>query len=265
MDLSTSSQVMGTGRASRLDRLARKAVIGSLARLPRGKLHITEPNGRRLTLGQGEPEAELTITDHRVWRSMMTGGALGAAEAYIEGYWEAADLVSVIRLFAANVEPMQARDRTGLRRLARPARALWQWSRRNTRAGAKRNIEAHYDLGNDFFALFLDQRMQYSSAVYPHAGASLEEASGHKLTLICEQLELTPETHLLEIGTGWGGLAIHAAPHYGCRVTRPPCPRSSIATPGKRYAPPVWSSKSRCWNATTANSPAPMTGLCPWK
>jgi cyclopropane-fatty-acyl-phospholipid synthase len=219
MDLSTTTRVMETGRPSRLDRLARAAVVRALARMPKGTLHIREPDGRRLTLGQGEPEAELTITDHRAWRRMMTGGALGAAEAFIEGYWEAADLVSVIRFFAANVEPMQTRDRTGLRRLARPARALWQWSRRNTRAGARRNIEAHYDLGNDFFALFLDRQMQYSSAVYPHAAASLEEASEHKLTLICDQLELTPDTHLLEVGTGWGGLAIHAASEYGCRVT----------------------------------------------
>ncbi len=219
MDLSTTTRVVETARPSRLDRLARTAVVRALARMPQGRLHIREPDGRQLTLGQGWPEAQLTITDQRAWRRMMTGGALGAAEAFIEGYWEAADLVSVIRFFAANVEPMQARDRTGLRRLARPGRALWQWSRRNTRAGAKRNIEAHYDLGNEFFALFLDQHRQYSSAVYPYAAASLEEASEHKLTLVCEQLELAPETHLLEIGTGWGGLAIHAARHYGCRVT----------------------------------------------
>lgn len=219
MDLSTTTRVAETARLSRLDRLARSAVVRALARMPYGRLRIREPDGGCTTVGRGSPEAELTITDQRAWRKMMTGGALGAAEAFIAGYWEAADLVSVIRFFAANVEPMQARDRTGLRRLAGPARALWQWRRRNTRAGAKRNIEAHYDLGNDFFALFLDQHMQYSSAVFPYAAASLEEASEHKLTLICEQLALGPDNHLLEIGSGWGGLAIHAARHYGCRVT----------------------------------------------
>jgi cyclopropane-fatty-acyl-phospholipid synthase len=231
MDLSNIHGGRAASEPRRLDRFARNAVVRALGRLPRGHLVITEPDGGRTELGRGEPSAALTVTDPRAWRLMMTGGALGAAEGYIAGYWESRDLVAVIRFFAANVEPMQERDRTGLRWLARPARAFLQWLRRNSRTGAKRNIEAHYDLGNDFFALFLDREMMYSSAVYPDADTDLDEAQIHKLRLICEQLELSPDVHLLEIGTGWGALAIHAARHYGCRVTT-----ATISPEQYRYA-----------------------------
>jgi cyclopropane-fatty-acyl-phospholipid synthase len=108
---------------------------------------------------------------------------------------------------------------SGMARIGGAALKLAHWYHRNTRAGSRRNIHAHYDLGNELFELFLDPTMMYSSAVFPRPDASLEEASVHKLDLICRKLELTPDDHLLEIGTGWGGLALHAARNYGCRVT----------------------------------------------
>ena len=201
-----------------MDRAARRLVLDSLRRFPVGQLTITEPDGKRAVIGKGGPAASLHMLDWRTYRMMMTGGALGAAEAFMEGLWRSDDLVAVIRYFAANVEPMQALE--GLTtRLARPMLAALHVINRNSIRGSRRNIAAHYDLGNDFFSLFLDRQMMYSSAIYPRADAGLDEAAVHKLDVVCRKLGLTADHHLLEIGTGWGGLAIHAARHYGCRVT----------------------------------------------
>lgn len=201
-----------------MDRAARRLVLDSLQRFPVGQLTITEPDGNRVVMGEGAPAASLHMLDWRTYRMMMTGGALGAAEAFMEGLWRSDDLVAVIRYFAANVEPMQALE--GLTtRLARPMLAALHVINRNSIRGSRRNIAAHYDLGNDFFSLFLDRQMMYSSAIYPRADAELDEAAVHKLDVVCRKLGLTADHHLLEIGTGWGGLAIHAARHYGCRVT----------------------------------------------
>ena len=201
-----------------MDRVARRLVLDSLQRFPVGELTITEPDGNRVVIGEGFPSASLHMLDWRTYRMMMTGGALGAAEAFMEGLWRSDNLVAVIRYFAANVEPMQSLE--GLTtRLARPMLAALHVINRNSIRGSRRNIAAHYDLGNDFFSLFLDRQMMYSSAIYPRADADLDEAAVHKLDVVCRKLGLTADHHLLEIGTGWGGLAIHAARHYGCRVT----------------------------------------------
>ena len=201
-----------------MDRVARRLVLDSLQRFSVGELTITEPDGNRVVIGEGFPSASLHMLDWRTYRMMMTGGALGAAEAFMEGLWRSDNLVAVIRYFAANVEPMQSLE--GLTtRLARPMLAALHVINRNSIRGSRRNIAAHYDLGNDFFSLFLDRQMMYSSAIYPRADADLDEAAVHKLDVVCRKLGLTADHHLLEIGTGWGGLAIHAARHYGCRVT----------------------------------------------
>ena len=134
----------------------------------------------------------------------------------MDGLWSSPDLVALVRLGARNGEALD-RPRRWLRPLIGPARALGR--ARNTIHRSRRQIAAHYDLGNDLFALFLDERMMYSSAIFPTAGATLEDAALHKLELVCRKLDLGPGDHLLEIGTGWGGLAVHAATHYGCRVT----------------------------------------------
>ena len=200
------------------DRTARRFVLASLAQFPQGCLHLTEPDGNCITLGEGSPEASLEMHDWRTYRMMFTGGGLGAAEAYMENLWSSDDLTAVVRFFAANVVHMQALEK-GVARLIRPLRAWFHAMNRNSLRGSRRNISAHYDLGNDFFSLFLDKQMMYSSAVFESESESLEQASERKLDLICQKLDLKPEHHLLEIGTGWGGMAIWAARHYGCRVT----------------------------------------------
>lgn len=199
--------------------LARSAVLDRLARLSDGRLHVTD--GRdTLQFGQAEagPPVTIRIDDPSAWTDIATGGSLGAAEAYMAGKWSVSDLPELVRLFLRN-RPVLERLDGGLARLGAPLLRFAHWCHRNTRRGSRRNIRAHYDLGNELFELFLDPSMMYSSAVFPDAGATLDEASRHKLDLVCRKLQLGPGDHLLEIGTGWGGLAVHAARHYGCRVT----------------------------------------------
>lgn len=208
----------GKAGPSGLDALSRRFVLSSLGRFPHGSITLIEPNGETTVLGQGAPAARLEVCDWRAYRLLFSGGGLGAGEAYMEGLWRSDDLVQVVRFFAANIVAMQQLDK-GLARMAAPARKLLHYWNRNSVRGSKRNISAHYDLGNDFFSLFLDPTMMYSSAVFDASTQTLEQASLAKLDLICEKLALKPDHHLLEVGTGWGGMAIHAAQRYGCRVT----------------------------------------------
>ncbi|MFK7829668.1 MAG: class I SAM-dependent methyltransferase [Congregibacter sp.] len=165
-----------------------------------------------------EPHAEIVIHNRDAFGKVLMGGTIAAGEAYIDGDWSSPDLTEVTRLFSANMESMnsmEANQHWYTKIALRIAHAM----NRNTHTGSKRNISAHYDLGNDFFSLFLDPTMMYSAAVFEQADSTLNEAAVAKLDEICRQLELTPSDHLLEIGTGWGGMAIHAATHYGCKVT----------------------------------------------
>jgi cyclopropane-fatty-acyl-phospholipid synthase len=164
------------------------------------------------------PHADVTIHNPRTYWRVLTGGTIGSGEAYIDGDWTSRNVTEVTRLFSANMATMEAMS-DKQHWWTKLALKIAHWGNRNTQTGSKKNISAHYDLGNEFFALFLDPTMMYSSAVFPRADATLEEASLHKLDLICQSLELKPEDHLIEIGTGWGGMAIHAAENYGCRVT----------------------------------------------
>lgn len=201
-----------------IDRVARTFVLRALGRFPHSGVVLLEPDGTRVRIGQQPSEAEIRVLDWRVYRMLFTGGGLGAAEAYMEGLWASDDLVAVVRFFAANVVPMQQLD-AGLARLVKPLRRMLHTLNRNSIRGSRRNIAAHYDLGNSFFSLFLDPTMMYSSAVYRSEETSLDQAAVDKLDLVCRKLNLASHHHLLEIGTGWGGMAIHAAKHYGCRVT----------------------------------------------
>jgi cyclopropane-fatty-acyl-phospholipid synthase len=143
---------------------------------------------------------------------------VGAGEAYIGGHWRADDLTALIRLMIVNRDVMQSME-GGAAIATAPLRRILHWLNRNSPDGSRRNIAAHYDLGNDLFALMLDETMAYSCAVFEREDATLHEAQLAKFERICRKLRLAPDDHLLEIGTGWGGLAIHAARHYGCRVT----------------------------------------------
>jgi cyclopropane-fatty-acyl-phospholipid synthase len=200
------------------DTLARAGIGQVLGRVRCGEIEVIEGNSSR---SYGEPGADLRATvrinDPAAWRGPYRG-SVGLGEGYVNGLWETDDLVPLIRIAARELREMD-----GLRGLVARPRGLWHKLRglvpENTRPGARSNISAHYDLGNELFQSFLDERMMYSCAYWPEPGASLEEAQLAKLDRICERLRLGPDVHLLEIGTGWGGMAIHAARHSGCRVT----------------------------------------------
>ena len=156
--------------------------------------------------------------DRSLYRQMLTGGSIATGEAYMRGLWTSPDLVAVMRLFSANLTTLEMLE-SKQSWLVRLGLKLSHALKRNTHSGSRENISAHYDLGNEFFALFLDPTMMYSAAVFQSDETGLDEASVAKLEELCHQLELTDSDHLLEIGTGWGGMAIHAAKHYGCKVT----------------------------------------------
>ncbi|OLO04145.1 SAM-dependent methyltransferase [Salinicola socius] len=224
MTTARSSTADRTPEAPRLSRWLRPRLLKALDALQGGHLTLREGD-EVLELGQPTPNTppihvEVTIHDADVWRRFAFDGTVGVAEAYMDGAWEVDDLVGLIRLFARNVERVNDRMENGTARFSRWALAALYTLQRNTARRSKRHIAAHYDLGNELFATFLDrQHWMYSSAVFPHAEATLEEASTHKLDIILDKLALEPHHHLLEIGTGWGGLAIHAARTRGCRVT----------------------------------------------
>jgi len=198
--------------------LSGATVRAALRRLEAGRLEVVD-RGRRLAFGPpvADLKATVTVNDPAAWRGPLHG-SLGLGEAYVDGAWDTDDLVALIRIAAREL-----RDLDGLRgAVARPRGLLHRVAHAvpaSTRSKARENISAHYDLGNDLFASFLDERMMYSCAYFAEPGASLEQAQLAKLERICERLQLGPETHLLEIGTGWGGLAMHAATTRGCRVT----------------------------------------------
>ncbi|SDK47201.1 SAM-dependent methyltransferase [Billgrantia gudaonensis] len=204
----------------RLSRWLKPHLLATLDRLEGGRITLIEGSDCH-HLGQGgELNVTLVVREPRAWRRLALGGSVGAAEAYIDGDWEVDDLVTLVRLFALNLERVNGELETGTARVGRWLLGALHWLQRNTPAGAKRNIAAHYDIGNDLFATFLDrEHAMYSSALFPHPAASLEEASTHKLDRLLDRLDVRAEHHLLEIGTGWGGLAIHAARTRGCRVT----------------------------------------------
>jgi cyclopropane-fatty-acyl-phospholipid synthase len=163
------------------------------------------------------PAATVRIHDARTFAELAFGGSIGAAEAYMLGFWDADDLTSVIRVLLRNRAVLDGLE-TGAARLKAPLQRALHWLNRNTRAGSRRNIAAHYDLGNEFFALWLDPSLMYSAAFFPSPTTTLEEASAAKNELICRKLSLSPADRLLEIGTGWGGFALHAARNFGCRI-----------------------------------------------
>jgi cyclopropane-fatty-acyl-phospholipid synthase len=199
-------------------RTLRRRIFERLALIGNGRLTITDALGTQDFGGGSGPEAQVRVRDFSTYGDIARGGTIGAAEAYMRGKWVASDLTSLVRIFVANRPMMEGLDGDATW-LVMPVLRLVHWLRRNTPRQSRRNIRAHYDLGNDFYRLFLDSTLSYSAGIYPRPDSSLEEAAVHKLDVICRKLELRPGEELLEIGTGWGGLAIHAARHYGCRVT----------------------------------------------
>lgn len=210
-------------------------VLSAMERLRHGLLTVELPSGTR-NFGNGRGhEATLRVLDDRFFMAALTGGEVGIGDAYMDGWWSTPDLVALVRLMLANRQVLD-----GLPQWLSWAPALAErvahWYRNNTRAGSRRNIHRHYDLGNKFFELFLDPSLMYSCALYESPGDSLESAQLNKLRVICERLDLRPHDHVLEIGTGWGGFALFASTHYGCRVTTTTISAEQHAEAAARFA-----------------------------
>lgn len=206
---------------SRVDRSARQWLMGKLETLPVGRLTIVEryfEQEQVTTLGNGALQATVIVNDGRFFSRMLKGGSIAAGEAYMDGWWDSPDLTSVMELMARNMTTLDSMERkSGL--LTQVAYKLGHWLNRNTLTQSRKNIHAHYDLGNDLYELFLDTNMLYSSALYLNTVDSLEVAQINKMERLCQQLQLKNTDRVLEIGTGWGAMAIYMAQTYGCHVT----------------------------------------------
>ncbi len=206
-------------RPGALDAFLRRRLLAQLAPLRDGRLCVRDALGE-VGLGdaRGELHVTVTIDDPAFYRKVAAQGSVGAGESYIQGEWHCDDLVALIRLLVRNRDLLDGMER-GPARVGGWLLRGWNRLRRNSREGSRRNIAAHYDLGNDFFALFLSPDLMYSSALFASESESLESASRRKLDHICQQLQLKPGDRVVEIGTGWGGFAVHAAQYYGCHIT----------------------------------------------
>lgn len=204
-----------------LTRIARKLVHGQFARITSGEIILRE-NNTEYYFGKATddfPQPVVIDVHHpSLYSDVAFGGSPGSGEAYMKGSWDCSDMTGLVRIMLRNRDVLDSMDH-GITRLKGPLQKLMHRLNRNTRSGSKKNISAHYDIGNELFKLFLDETMMYSSAYYERPEMTLEQASVAKLDLVCKKLDLKPGDHLLEIGTGWGGLAVHAAHNYGCRVT----------------------------------------------
>lgn len=205
------------------EELSRKLIFKLLSKLSYGSFTLIEgdvANQNKLFFGQqGQtPHAEIFVKNSAFYTKVLFAGSIGAGESFIDGDWDSPDVTQFIYLFALNL-PLIDKIERYFNWLSLPVKKITQLLNRNTHQGAKKNILAHYDIGNDFYETFLDKEMLYSSAIYSSIESNLAEAQQYKLKLICEKLNLQAGQSLLEIGTGWGALAIYAAKHYGVKVT----------------------------------------------
>ena len=218
VSLSTSSQRSSVMNS--VDMAAKQVLFRTLNNIRTGSIHLVD-SGRSHTFGRTDQRglcARLEVHNPEFYWRTLFGGSLGAAEAYVRGQWSSDQLVDLFRIVASDAQLLDGSIPV-LSKLMRPVHGLIHCLRRNTRSGSQRNITAHYDLSNEFYKLFLDENMMYSSAVFPTEDSTLEHASRFKNDLICRKLQLKPEDKILEIGSGWGGFAIHAAMNYGCHIT----------------------------------------------
>jgi cyclopropane-fatty-acyl-phospholipid synthase len=203
------------------DGLARKFLFGILQKLKRGKITVLE-GAHRHVFGQTSSayplEAIINVYHPRFYSKAILGGSIGIAEAYMIGLWSADDLTTALRIMALNRDSFERLDK-GWSRISAPLQRIGHFVRKNTRRGSRKNIVAHYDLGNDFYRLFLDDTLTYSCGIFESENSSMQDASLAKYERICRKLELSPGDDVIEIGSGWGGFAIYAAQHFGCRVT----------------------------------------------
>lgn len=202
-----------------------RAILGIFEDMTEGRMTISMPDGEQIILGNGEGHvnASVTIHNNKFFKRCVLYGDIGFGEAYTDGDWDTPDITAVVKWFLLNIDNAPAISGSKLRsvglNLLKFINKVSHLKKANTEAGSKKNIAAHYDLNNDFFSLFLDPTMTYSSAYYYKEGLSLQEAQEAKYERLCRQLCLQPQDHVLEIGSGWGGNAIYMASMYGCRVT----------------------------------------------
>ncbi len=222
-DLATAATHLTDAAHSAFTRFLRRRLFAQFAALRDCEIRLHE-NGETHRFGQAASNpadtlhVELTILSADFYRRAASNGSVGVAEAFMDGIWLCDDPTALVRIFVRNRELLDAME-TGSARIGGLLMRGMNLLRRNTRGGSRRNIAEHYDLGNDMFRLFLDENLMYSSAIFCSADESLEIAATRKLDRICRKLDLKPGDHVLEIGTGWGGFALHAARHYGCRIT----------------------------------------------
>lgn len=235
-DLATTVATAPPGYST-LDMLLRTRLFARMQGLKGRALRIVDALGE-MQVGEERPSLPpLQITVHHpgFYRAIAGSGSVGAAEAYMDGYWQCSDLVALVQTLVRNRDLLDAME-SGPARLGgwllRGLHAL----RRNTRAGARRNIAAHYDLGNEFFSLFLSADLMYSSAMFAGEDDTLEDASTRKLEAICRKLRLKPGDRVIEIGTGWGGFAVYAAQRHGCHVTTTTISHEQFALAQRRVA-----------------------------
>ncbi|UCE54821.1 MAG: class I SAM-dependent methyltransferase [Desulfobacterales bacterium] len=204
-----------------VDRMARRAILALLKKLVHGRITLVE-NGHRHHFGEISDrfalQAVITVHHPQLYTRILFGGSIGAAEAYMEGLWSADDLTMVMRILALNQKAFEEMEK-GLARLTAPLHKFYHFVRKNTKASSRKNILAHYDLGNDFYALFLDETMTYSCGIFEKEESTLKKASEEKYDRICRKLQLKSGDRVVEIGTGWGGFAVHAVRNYGVHVT----------------------------------------------
>ena len=215
-------------------RLARRKMLQKLEVLAHGTIEYSDPQTNKQF---GDPHADgltagLTVDNPGLYSQLATDGSLGFAESYLRGHWRTDDLTGLLRIFCRNLNAMQS----SVAAFAGQIQRVVAWLQRNTRSGSRRNIAAHYDLSNQFFELFLDPTLMYSSAWFEDEHTSLHAASIAKLDRICRKLELRPADQVMEIGTGWGGFALHAVKNYGCDLTTATISQAQFVRAKQRFA-----------------------------
>lgn len=218
--MSQSESIVSQDKSITLyEKVCRNVFLKALSLFEDGQMTVMEQGETIAELGKpSDLHAVVNVLSPKAYPKLLLGGSVGAGEAYMDGLWETNDMTHVIQMFARNL-PTLDKWEDKLKWVTMPVWKVQHFFRKNSPTQAKKNIEAHYDLGNKLYTKFLDETMMYSAAIYPDSNTTLQNAQIHKLDTICKKLQLNEEDHLLEIGTGWGGLAVHAAKYYGCNVT----------------------------------------------
>ena len=235
---SLTNEINVTETFGTVTRFLRRKIHQQLAGITGGRIHLVDSLGSVLLGNDNSDNAihvRLNISSPEFYRQIALNGSVGAGESYMDSQWHCDNLVGLIRLLAINRDLLDGME-SGTAKIGGWLMKAAHSFTRNTRAGSKKNIAAHYDLGNDLFKLFLCKNMMYSSAIFTEEKETLETASDRKLERICRKLDLKPEDHLIEIGTGWGGMALYAAKNFGCKVTTTTISKEQHALASKRIA-----------------------------